>query len=173
MHKFYIINFCKGGFFLITQTTFSTLLIQLISESGKSTRKIALEIQEQLKDDSSQLTLSYPAFISYRNFTTVPSFEKASLIINYFNYEISNEELTEILDYSRSELKKIKLDDDKDIRQGIRLNPKNFNEEWSAAELEITIKQRIEELYGEDKGSINSYISDLIKKDLEKAGYIS
>ena len=152
--------------------TFSALLTQLINESGISTRKIALDIQKKLLSENNQLKFSYPALISYRNFNTVPSFEKATIIINYFNYPISNEELTEILDYSRSELKKIKLDYDKDVRQGIRLNPKNFDETMTASDLEIMIKQRIGEIYPDESGSINTYISDLIKKDLTNSGYI-
>lgn len=152
--------------------TFSALLTQLINESGISTRRVAIDIQKRLAKEASQLKFSYPALISYRNFNTVPSFEKASIIINYFNYPISNEELTEILDYSRSELKKIKLDYDKDIRQGIRLNPKNFEESLTASELELMIKQRISEIYPDESGSINTYISDLIKKDLTNSGYI-
>ena len=153
--------------------TFSALLSQLVDESGMTNRKVALAIQDELKKENSNVTLSYPSFFAYRNFTMVPSFEKASIIVKYFNYDISNEELSNILEYSRSELKKIKEDDNKDIRQGIRIKPSNFSDDMSASELEIIIKNRIDELYGEDKGSINGYINDLIKDDLIKYGYIN
>lgn len=153
-------------------TTFSTLLTQLINENGESTRKVAINMQERLSKENSPVKMSYPALASYKNFTSVPSFERAVLIMNYFNYPITNEELTEILDYSRIELKKMKLDDIKDIRQGIRLNPKAFSNDLSAAELEILIKQRISELYEDENASMNTYITGLIKNDLILSGYI-
>ena len=153
--------------------TFAALLSQLVDESGMSNRKVALDIQKKLKEQNSNISLSYPSFFAYRNFTMVPSFEKASIIVDYFNYDITNEELSSILEYSRNELKKLKEDDNKDIRQGIRINPSNFSENLSTSELEILIKNRIDELYGEDKGSLNAYINDLIKSDLIKYGYIN
>ena len=142
--------------------TFAALLSQLVDESGMSNRKVALDIQKKLKEQNSNISLSYPSFFAYRNFTMVPSFEKASIIVDYFNYDITNEELSSILEYSRNELKKLKEDDNKDIRQGIRINPSNFSRNLSTSELEILIKNRIDELYGEDKGSLNAYINDLI-----------
>ena len=153
--------------------TFAALLSQLVDESGMSNRKVALDIQKKLKEQNSNISLSYPSFFAYRNFTMVPSFEKASIIVDYFNYDITNEELSSILEYSRNELKKLKEDDNKDIRQGIRINPSNFSRNLSTSELEILIKNRIDELYGEDKGSLNAYINDLIKCDLIKYGYIN
>ena len=153
--------------------TFAALLSQLVDESGMSNRKVALDIQKKLKEQNSNISLSYPSFFAYRNFTMVPSFEKASIIVDYFNYDITNEELSSILEYSRNELKKLKEDDNKDIRQGIRINPSNFSRNLSTSELEILIKNRIDELYGEDKGSLNAYINDLIKSDLIKYGYIN
>ena len=152
---------------------FAALLSQLVDESGMSNRKVALDIQKKLKEQNSNISLSYPSFFAYRNFTMVPSFEKASIIVDYFNYDITNEELSSILEYSRNELKKLKEDDNKDIRQGIRINPSNFSKNLSTSELEILIKNRIDELYGEDKGSLNAYINDLIKSDLIKYGYIN
>lgn len=152
------------------QITFSTLLTQLVEESEESLRQIAKKIQDRLNDQNSSVKISYQALAAYRNFTSVPSFERAVIIINYFNYSIDNKQLTEILDYSRAELKK--MNEEKDIRQGIRLNPKNFEEGMSVMELEIIIKQRITEIYGEDNGSINTYVTDLMKKDLISSGYI-
>lgn len=152
------------------QITFSTLLTQLVNESEESLRQIAKKIQDILTDQNSSVKLSYQTLAAYRNFTSVPSFERAVIIMTYFNYSIDNQQLTEILDYSRSELKK--MNEEKDIRQGIRLNPRNFEDGMSVTELEIIIKQRIAEIYGEDNGSINTYVTDLMKKDLISSGYI-
>ncbi len=153
--------------------TFAALLSQLVDESGMNNRQVALDIQKKLAEENSNVTLSYPSFFAYRNFTMVPSFEKASIIIKYFHYDISNDELSQILEYSRNELRKLKEDDNKDIRQGVRIKPKHFSESISTSELEIMIKDRMNELYGEDKGSFNLYVNDLIKSDLIKYGYIS
>ena len=168
MRKFERVNFLEGR----KMITFSALLAQLVDESGMTNRKVALEIQEKLRKENSNVSLSYPAFFAYRNFTMVPTFEKALIIVNFFNYDISNEDLSAILEYSRSELKKMREDEAKDIRQGIRIKPSNFYEGLSASELEIIINQRIDELYGEGNGSMNAYVNDLIKNDLIKYGYI-
>lgn len=152
------------------QFTFSILLAQLVEESEESLRQIAKKIQNKLNDQNSSVKISYQALAAYRNYTSVPSFERAVIIMNYFNYPIDNKQLTEILDYSRSELKK--MNEEKDIRQGIRLSPKNFEKGMSVMELELIIKQRITEIYGENNGSINSYITDLMKNDLISSGYI-
>ena len=165
-----IILALDGGDTMESQITFSTLLTQLVDESEDSLRKTALKLQNRLNAQNSSINMSYQTLAAYRNFTSVPSFERAATILDFFNYQIDSQRLTEILDYSRMELKKI--NEEKDIRQGIRLNPKNFKDNFSATELEIIIKQRINEIYGNENGSINSYVTDLIKNDLISSGYL-
>lgn len=151
-------------------TTFSAILAQLVNESKQSTRKIVKDIDNSTKDEQTRVSISYPAFASYKNFDTVPSYEKAKKILSFFDYDISDNELTEVLNYSRQELKKIKDSDSKDMRQGIRLSPANFGLD-SADDLSVIIQRRITEL-GVRNRSVNTYISELIKKDLQDSGYI-
>lgn len=146
-------------------TTFSTILTQLLKYNDKSLRSLVNDM-----NNHQDVSISYPAFVSYKNYDVVPSFEKASIILNYFNYDITNQELTDILEYSRNELKKLKSDDVKDIRQGIRLSPSYFGIK-ETEDLEVILQKRINELNLE-KNTINTYISELIRIDLETSGYI-
>lgn len=147
-------------------TIFSALLSQLLGES----KQPANEIVRLITKNDQTIKISYPAFMSYKNFDTVPSYEKAKTILDYFNYKMTEDELAEVLTHSRTELKKIKESEAKTVRQGVRLSPSYFGVE-SADDLSVIIQRRITDLYKED-GSMNTYISDLIKRDLKDSGYI-
>ncbi len=114
--------------------------------------------------------ISYPAIGSYKNYDSVPSFDRARAILDALEYEISDDDLSEILQYSRDELKEIRQDE-QTVQQGVRLSPKFFSGNINAAELRTMIDSRIEELTSVN-GNFNSYISWLIKNDLTNAGYI-
>ena len=114
--------------------------------------------------------ISYPAIGSYKNYDSVPSFDRARAILDALEYEISDDDLSEILQYSRDELKEIRQDE-QTVQQGVRLSPKFFSGNINAAELRTMIDSRIEELTSVN-GNFNSYISWLIKNDLTNAGYL-
>ena len=146
-------------------TTFAFLLSQLLDSTGLSAAKAQKQMEEQ------GITISYPAFAAYKNFSVVPPFDKAQAILRFFEYDISEQDLKDILDNSRSELKKLKLDNQADIRTGIRLTPRSFSKDLEAPELDVMISRRINELF-EDNGNMNTYVSYLIKNDLISSGYI-
>lgn len=144
--------------------TFSGLMRQLLDSSNMSSKQLYLVLKEK------NAGISYPAIGSYKNFDSVPSFDRAKKILDAFGYDIPDEELTEILEYSREELKSIRQDEQM-IQQGVRLSPKYFSKEINAAELRTMIDSRIEEISAVN-GNFNSYMSWLIKRDLISAGYL-
>lgn len=150
-------------------TTFSNILNQIVEETNVSGKKLCTSINKTLSENNSTMQISYPCFASYRNFRAVPSMDRAAAILKCVNYEISNSDLAEILEYSKRELKKVN-DDRKDIQQGLRIKPENFSETCSVTQLELALMQRVKELYG-SSGSLNQYVNDLIKQDLQRSGY--
>lgn len=150
-------------------TTFSNILNQIIEETDVSGKELCARINKSLNDSNSTMMISYPAFASYRNFRAVPSMDRASAILKSVNYDITNADLAEILEYSKRELKKVN-DERKDIQQGLRIKPENFSSTCTVPQLELALMQRIKELYGAS-GSMNQYVNDLIKKDLQESGY--
>ena len=142
--------------------TFSSLFIQLLSSSEMSLRKV-----HQLLND----TISYPALSSYKNFNTVPPLDRARAILNVFNYPISDDELLEILAYSKKELKEYNEDDDKLYRKSIRIVPSDIQANLTRQALEQIITSRVLDVDPEN-GNINKYITELIKKDLYENSYL-
>lgn len=134
----------------------------------ESSNMTARQLFRILRDRN--VDISYPAIGSYKNYDSVPSFDRARAILDALEYEISDDDLSEILQYSRDELKEIRQDE-QTVQQGVRLSPKFFSGNINAAELRTMIDSRIEELTSVN-GNFNSYISWLIKNDLTNAGYL-
>lgn len=147
--------------------TFSGLLAQLMSGNGISTIK---ELHHYLQ--SKGFHISYPALAAYGAFTSVPSFEKAKEILSLLGYTLSGDELSEILSYSRSELRLNKKDSQSSFSMGLRIPPKYIDENMTVDQLAMALQLRAKDLY-QDSGNITLYISGLIKKDLIESGYIS
>lgn len=147
------------------QTTFSMLMTQLLEESNMSVAELHREMQQ------AEINISYPTLAAYKNFTVVPTYERALVILNFFNYKMQNDDLIKMLDHSRNEIKKMRITDKSSIRQGIQLSAKYFSSSLSGLDLDIMITRRINELY-DHNGNMSSYVTDLIKKDLIESGYL-
>ena len=145
--------------------TFSSIMRQLLGSSGMTMRQLYRKLNEENSD------ISYPALGSYKNYDSVPSFDRARMIFDAFGYDATNDELSDILQYSRAELKTIREDDQTMIQQGVRLSPKNFSKDMKADELRSLIDDRIAEL-APDINNFNSYITRLIKDDLIQSGIL-
>ena len=145
--------------------TFSSIMRQLLGSSGMTMRQLYRKLNEENSD------ISYPALGSYKNYDSVPSFDRARMIFDAFGYEVRDEELSEILQYSRAELKTIREDDQTMVQQGVRLSPRNFMKDMKADELRSLIDDRIAEL-APDINNFNSYITRLIKDDLIQSGLL-
>lgn len=145
--------------------TFSGIFIQLLESSDMSMRDIYRALKEK------GVNISYPALAAYKSFNSVPPFDRARMILDVFGYEISDDDLSDILQYSKSELKSIREDDLPFLQQGVRLSPKSFSENINVGELRSFIEDRIQEIELENN-TFNSYVTKLIKDDLTNAGYL-
>jgi len=144
--------------------TFSALLTQIMSAS----RMKLTDLHKRLTNRGENI--SYQALSSYRAFTAVPPYNKASAILSAVNYSADENELNEILEYSREMLKELNSDSKQYIQQGIRISPKLLGLDMSVDALELLLDRRIAET---DEKTLNAYINSLIKADLVKYGFVS
>lgn len=145
--------------------TFSTLMMQLLAGSNMKMMDIFRILE------SKNAGISYPSLAAYKNFNAVPSFDRARMILDALDFSISDEELTEMLQFSRDELKRYREDDQKIMQQGLRLQPSYYDKDINAPELREIIEKRALEVLPET-GNFNSYVNKLIRDDLIQAGYI-
>ena len=145
--------------------TFSNLLMQLLNASDMKTKDLFRILEERGSG------ISYPALGAYKNFNSVPPFDRAKMILDALNYDISDEDLTSILQFSRDELKRFREDDQSVLQQGIRLSPAYYDKDIDALALREIIERRAIEVLP-DAGNFNSYVNKLIKDDLLQAGYL-
>lgn len=144
-----------------TNLTFSVLMTQLYEESDFKTMK---ELSDALSESGAPI--KYTTLMSYKKFEVVPPFEKAKQIVRTFEYDLPDDDLQKILDYSRSELKAINSSR-RYLQRGFRLNPRHFRKDMTVEQLEQRISERADTLFG-DNATINMYIEYLIKKDMEE-----
>lgn len=144
------------------RTTYSFLLSNLLEQSDYSSVKSFYLSKEN------QLPVSYSTFSNYVNGNLVPTFERAKEILNTFDADMSAEDLTDVLDFSKRALKDIDRNE-KYIQHGVRMNCEEFG--TSKVMLERFLQMRSEELTGKTK-SFNAYVCMLIKKDLEASGML-
>lgn len=144
-----------------TNLTFSVLMTQLYEESDFKTMK---ELSDALSESGAPI--KYTTLMSYKKFEVVPPFEKAKQIVHTFEYDLPDDDLQKILDYSRSELKAINSSR-RYLQRGFRLNPRHFRKDMTVEQLEQRISERADTLFG-DNATINMYIEYLIKKDMEE-----
>lgn len=141
------------------QGTFADLLNSLVRGSGFS--KLAVAVEDMKR---SGINISYSTVAAYSRLDSCPSIDKAKAILDYFNFEIEDDhQLEDLLRRTRAEIKKTGSDD-RYITAGIRIPVDRF--ESDKALLELRISRRAEELLGKS-ASLNSYIVELIRRDLE------
>ena len=110
-----------------------------------------------------ECNIAYSSLVRYVSGSACPSFGKAKSILNTFKYQISDEELQELLDNS----KKATDENDSSIMKGTVLSSKDFD--ISVVQLEELISQRILET---ESPSFSKYVSNLIKDDLTRNGLL-
>ena len=136
-------------------------MTQLYEESDFKTMK---ELSDALSESGAPI--KYTTLMSYKKFEVVPPFGKAKQIVHTFEYDLPDDDLQKILDYSRSELKAINSSR-RYLQRGFRLNPRHFRKDMTVEQLEQRISERADTLFG-DNATINMYIEYLIKKDMEE-----
>lgn len=137
---------------------FSDLLKSLMTEKHFQTAK---QVYEWLQADDCEI--AYSSLVRYISGSACPAFGKAKKILNAFEYEITDDELNELLINS----KKATDTNDTSVMKGTVLSSKDFG--IGVVEIEELINRRIVET---ESSSFSSYVSKLIKDDLDKNGLI-
>lgn len=117
-----------------------------------------------------KLGIKFQAVSAYARDTQVPSYERARAILNELGIEMSEEELLDLLAYSRTRLKERNeffYGENKEIRKKItlRIKPETIAHGLSAYEAERMLNQRVAMLAG-DESKFSEYIKTLIIKDM-------
>lgn len=145
----------------MTNITFSSLFTQILNASNMNLR----EAHALLADKD--VNVPYSSLSAYKTFAAVPTYDRALNMLRAFEYKISNDELIEILAYSKSQLSNLRDDTRQYFNKGVRINPENISEGLSSEELARMIEQRIADL---SESNFNTYIAKLIKDDLYNCG---
>ena len=93
----------------------------------------------------------------------VPTFETCERILHTLGFQLSMQDMQEIVQYSKRTYLENK--EPVTLQKGLRISPSAIMENCSVYQLENMLHARIEQLYGAD-GNFNKYVSDLIKNDL-------
>lgn len=138
--------------------TFSYLLTQLSDADYKKDTEIVNKI-----NSVGYTVVPYSSYSAYKRGEVIPSFDKARIILNHFNYKISDGDLIKILQYSKLQNKdSIRIDV---VKKTIVLNPEEYGVK-TKNELNLLLEQQAEK-----KGcgkSISKYLNLLITEDLSK-----
>lgn len=138
------------NFFEILTNFFESLRITKCTEACKYLNNKGMDIK--------RTTLS-----TYLKGEVVPPYEKAKSILNVIGYELTEEELSDILKFSKENKKKSQIGKNK-IETKLFLKPNMFGFDNI-----VIFEEAIEDKYTE-KGfdNLNDYLIDLVRKDLEK-----
>lgn len=147
--------------------TFGELFSDLITLSGyKTIRRVAGVLNDNGVED-----IDFRRVSDYMKGTRVPKHKKAASILRAMDYEIGEEELEDLLDYSRDESKKTNMEL-ADMRsrlstRAVYIDFSKLMEGFESEEAKLMMNNRIAEIYGDEK-YISKYVNDLIRKDLEE-----
>lgn len=156
----------------IVKLTFSELINERINEGMHNANRM---IVNSLANKN--VNVSMRAMQKYRKGERVPSFLIAKEILKIANVDISDSDLSEILENSRNELKEEKPEtqnvgfDRKEVEKKANNKRKivvNLDELNLDVDMELKnqiLDDRVVQLYG-DESEINKYVQALIEKDL-------
>ena len=160
------------------ETTFYTLIHRILQDRDMNLTRFYKELADL------GLNITYPSLYAYYTGTTVPPYSMAKKILKLARVQISNDELEQILEYSKKAYRDEKTENNNELHINLKIKPKNINEDYknNADGLKTIMEMRADELFGKDdeisrassggKRKISSYISYLIKKDLEENGFL-
>lgn len=152
--------------------TFNRILSQILEDEELNLTQYCKEINDL------GVNITYPCLYSYYCGYTVPGFSKAKKILKASKIKYSNEELEEILEYSKKISTENNSEESRVMTLTLKIKPKliSKNFESNPLGLKSIIKLRSNELFSdkdlltqfsaENKNKLSSYIAYLIKKDL-------
>lgn len=141
---------------------FFTIINEVMSADPKSNRHLVEAVTDK--------KITMKNIQRYRNGDSVPEFSTAKIILQHLQIKITDVDLDAILKESRA-YSKNKRDKDKDIKikKYVEISGNSFDlgDEINPQYIIEFIYNRIESIYGDDKSAFNSYIRDLITKDIK------
>ena len=142
---------------------FSEILDAIITSMNCSN----VEFSEYLKKKN--VFISEKRISEYRNRTTNISYPRAREMLNAINYKVSEQELIQSIEENENIIKSMNYQNETYLKSGIRINLRSLlDNENQPEKVKVILEERIEYLFGKSKGKLNTYIGNLIKKDLEK-----
>ena len=147
--------------------TFGELFSDLVTLSGYTTvRRVAGVLNDNGVED-----IDFRRVSDYMKGTRVPKHKKAASILRALDYEISDMDLEDLLDYSRDESRKTNMEL-ADMRsrlstRAVYIDFSKLMEGFESEEAKLLMNNRIVEIYGDEKNA-SRYVNDLIRKDLEE-----
>lgn len=146
--------------FLRNMAAFSEIL-----KSEIENQKLSLMALAEMIDDK---TITSKRLSEYQNATTSPPFLKAKKILSALGIDMSDEDIKECLKENKDLCSLNRQYAENSTRFiSVRLKYKNLIPDYSPEQVEMTLNDRIEKLYGNSHNFTN-YIHDLISKDLNE-----
>lgn len=157
------------------QFTFSFILKEILNEENLNLKKYC-DLLNNLG-----LSITYPSLYAYYNGVTTPSFLTAKRILKLSKYKINDDELEQILDFSKKSIKADNSENSRILNLNLKIKPKQISEkyEFQPSTLKSLIDVRSRELFTtneklmkqfdvDGRSKLSAYIAYLIKKDLEE-----
>lgn len=144
---------------------FSDILDTAMTDYGVGVRKF-----EEILNENGIYDIDFRRISDYRRGTHSPSYDRAKILLENLEYDISEKELLNSLKENREDIKNqdIYLNSDaKEIRRTIRIKLKRLLPDKEPEEIERILLERIGLLFDDEK-QISNYIQSLIAKDLQE-----
>lgn len=156
--------------------TFNRILSQILEDEE-------LNLSEYFKElFNLGVDITYPCLYSYYCGYTVPGFSKAKKILKASRVVYSNDELEQILEYSKKISSENNLEDPKIMTLTLKIKPELVSNNLTPSTLKNIMNLRANELFNKEgstidfqsdkKGKLSTYIAYLVKKDLEENNLI-
>jgi len=162
----------------MTEITFSRLILQMLRDQNINLTKLYKDLYDL------GLNITYPSLYSYFTGVVVPPFSTAKKILKIEKVKMPDEELEEVLAFSKRIQKSEKDDENKILNLNLKIKPESVGIDFkqNAKYLKSVIEMRSDEVFGDEnlitqfsasgKRRFSAYVAYLIQKDLKENGFI-
>lgn len=159
--------------------TFSRLILQIIRDQKINLTKLHKDLYDL------GLNIKYPSLYSYFTGVVVPPFSIAKKILKIERIDMDDEELEQVLRYSKRVQRAEKDDANKVLNLNLKIKPELVGDSFkqNSKYLKSVIEMRADEVFGDEnlitqfsasgKRKLSAYVAYLIQKDLKENGLIT
>ena len=160
------------------ELTFSRLILQILQEQDVNLTQLHKDLCNL------GLNITYPSLYSYYTGVVIPPYSTAREILKTENMEMSEEDLKEVLAYSRKVYKDEKDDANRILNLNLKIRPESVSRNFrqNSKYLRSVIEMRADEVFGDEdlvtqfsavgKRKLSAYVAYLINKDLKENGLL-